>query len=295
MSQRKAPIIIVGMHRSGTSMVSRILKSLGVFMGKNTGVHDEAAFFLRLNTWILNQAGASWDAPDNIDFLNQNEGATNQIVRYLKYVIRTPLIISYMGFFRFLRYFSLPLPTYWGWKDPVTCLTLPIWLKLYPEAKVIFVKRHGMDVANSLKVRGDAYAKKSSMRFEKYFAYRIYTMLFRHILPGRRVRAFNDSLACINLEQGLRVWKKYNDVASEGIHQVKPQNLLKIKYEDLLEKPEFYTQKIVDFCDIEIKEKELLSLLSEKLDASKAYSYQKKENLVAVANEHKALLATHGY
>lgn len=291
----KAPIIVVGMHRSGTSMVSRMLKSLGVFMGRNTGRHNEAAFFVKLNSWILKQVGADWDAPNNLTYLNENESVKNQIIKYLSFYLRTPFLISYLGIIKWLKYRRLPIAQPWGWKDPVNCLTLSIWLKLFPNAKVIFIKRHGIDVANSLKVKGESYTKKSISRFENLFAFKVYTVLFKHLFPLRRVRAFSHSLACMNLNQSLQVWNTYNDLAYESLSQIQAGNLLEIKYEDLLENQEEYTKKIASFCNLERKEKNLLSLLSEKLDVTRAYSYRQKDGLVEEAIKHKALLEIHGY
>ncbi len=54
----KPPIIIVGMHRSGTSMISRILEELGIFMGKSKDANHKASFFHNLNNWLLQQSGS---------------------------------------------------------------------------------------------------------------------------------------------------------------------------------------------------------------------------------------------
>ena len=35
-----------------------------------------------------------------------------------------------------MRVRDIPFP--WGWKDPRNSITLPLWLRLYPEAKIIF-------------------------------------------------------------------------------------------------------------------------------------------------------------
>ena len=60
----RPPVIVIGMHRSGTSMLTRFIQDLGVFMGKDLSENDESRFFMNLNRWILFQAGASWDVPE---------------------------------------------------------------------------------------------------------------------------------------------------------------------------------------------------------------------------------------
>ena len=57
------PVVVVGMHRSGTSLVSRILDDCGVMMGKDLQEDHESIFFISLNEWIYGNAGASWERP----------------------------------------------------------------------------------------------------------------------------------------------------------------------------------------------------------------------------------------
>jgi len=41
----RPPIVIIGMHRSGTSIVTRMLGQLGLFVGKKKDMNHEALFF----------------------------------------------------------------------------------------------------------------------------------------------------------------------------------------------------------------------------------------------------------
>ena len=45
MSASLPPVIVIGMHRSGTSLLARLLRAGGVFMGAWRNNHDEAQFF----------------------------------------------------------------------------------------------------------------------------------------------------------------------------------------------------------------------------------------------------------
>ncbi len=67
------PIIIIGMHRSGTTMLSKILENSGVFLGNNKDINNEALFFQKINTWVMRQVYASWDNPEPMLHMNQNE------------------------------------------------------------------------------------------------------------------------------------------------------------------------------------------------------------------------------
>ena len=43
------PVIIIGMHRSGTTMLAKFISELGIFLGssKNRGPNHESYFFMK--------------------------------------------------------------------------------------------------------------------------------------------------------------------------------------------------------------------------------------------------------
>src|ERR1039458_6747839 len=93
-----APIIIIGMHRSGTTMLARQLEALSVFMGKKKEANHESTFFLNVNRWLMAQSGGSWDNPQAIHYLLENREARRRVVDYIeRYLLRTPRVISYLG------------------------------------------------------------------------------------------------------------------------------------------------------------------------------------------------------
>src|SRR5215203_6517803 len=67
------PVAVVGMHRSGTSMVAKLLQQAGLNLGDEADLMPPAAEnpegfyehleFGRLNDEVLNVAGAAWDCP----------------------------------------------------------------------------------------------------------------------------------------------------------------------------------------------------------------------------------------
>jgi hypothetical protein len=46
----------MGMHRSGTTLLCKILQSFGIFIGKDLDVNYESLFFMEINDWILGKA-----------------------------------------------------------------------------------------------------------------------------------------------------------------------------------------------------------------------------------------------
>lgn len=140
------PVCIAGMHRSGTSMVTRILHLNGLYLGQeaelggpapdNADGFWEHVRFRGLNEAILNELGGGWDCPPPLpeDWSGERfaplRTRANRIVQ--DFEDREP----------------------WGWKDPRNCLTLPFWLQQIPGLKVVIVLRNPLEVAFSLRNRG---------------------------------------------------------------------------------------------------------------------------------------------
>jgi len=141
MDKKIKTVVVLGMHRSGTSMTSAILEKLGINMGEETlGAgetnpigHFEDKMFLNLNKRILNDAGGSWDSPPKhkaiLDLKN-------------KYKKEIKKIISNKN-------------KNWGWKEPRTSLTIDLYYPYLSNTYFIYCKRNEVDVAKSLKKRND--------------------------------------------------------------------------------------------------------------------------------------------
>lgn len=152
-----APVIVLGMHRSGTSLVSRLLEGLGVFMGRHKDVHHEAIFFKTLNRLILEQAGATWDRPEPIADLLEDEGALAVVRTALEEQIRGPRVLSYLGVGWYVRYRNVHnFPLLWGWKDPCNVFTFPVWRSIFPDSRLVVVRRDIEPVVRSLVRRRQA-------------------------------------------------------------------------------------------------------------------------------------------
>ncbi len=148
----RPPVIVIGMHRSGTSMLTRFIQDLGVFMGKDLSENDESKFFMDLNRWLLFQAGASWDVPKAVDHMDPV--FVKRSADLAKRRLGSVLSRQYLGFARFLKYRNVcNVRESWGWKDPRNTLLLPVYQKLFPEARIVHIHRNPIDVAVSLKNR----------------------------------------------------------------------------------------------------------------------------------------------
>ncbi len=156
------PTIIIGMHRTGTSLTAGLLTILGAAMapempppreGTMLAVPDsrlrregyaEAHAFRLLNETLLAHAGASWDHVE--PFLAQRDSPFTARWNLLRMQAATYTNLQ-SGF---LKPLAIPAGGAWGWKDPRNSLTLPYWLRLFPDARVLHVRRDPQHVADSL-------------------------------------------------------------------------------------------------------------------------------------------------
>lgn len=143
------PIIVVGMHRSGTSVVTRAIEAMGVHVGGDLARENhESLFFLRCNHTVLDVAHARWDWPTPaVEFFADDDAA-----------IRLAALMGTWLDSRFARRYWSPgsarrADVAYGWKDPRTSLTWPIWHALFPRATWVHVRRSVDGVAASLRTR----------------------------------------------------------------------------------------------------------------------------------------------
>jgi len=234
----RPPIIILGMHRSGTSMVTRMLESLGLFVGRHKDKNHEATFFQGVNQWLLTQSGGSWDNPSPIHYLLESPGRRSQVTSYIAHsLLESPRLISFLGLAKYLHYRSLyELGIQWGWKDPRNTFTLPIWLDLFPGAKIIWIQRSAGDVAASLLRRE---------RVKRWHS-RVYESLgFLHWIRPKR-RAFG-SPRCDRLEGGYSLWQAYMSQATATLSSLSERPLV-LRFEDILSDPLQGANALAQFC-----------------------------------------------
>ncbi len=282
----RQPIIFIGMHRSGTSMLGRLLEDLGLFAGIRKDDNNEAIFFKELNEWLMAQCGARWDMPGAIQYLRGNEKVLTYISDYISYLLDSPRAIQFLGIRRYLSTHGITKQKVpWGWKDPRNTFTLPVWLRIFPEAKVIYIERHGVDVAKSLYVRSQKGFVNTSRKYMKY----------RFIVPFRPKRGgFIESPRCASLEGGFSLWQMYVAQAQVVMEKLKKHQLLRLRYEEVLENPMSSLSQCVDFCGLDVSKQQLKTVIAD-INVSRAYSYLKEQELRDFARKHEADLAERDY
>lgn len=269
-------------------MVVEMLERLGMFAGKRQDGYKEALFFLRFNQWLMFRCGATWDHPDPVLQLFDGEqtAAARAIAQACaEAIVASPHTVSYLGYRRFLRHRRLDRLTFtWGWKDPRSTFTLPLWLHCFPHAKVIHVIRHGVDVADSLFRRHVASVAGGR---ESFAARR-----GRYLLTPRRPRFF-DTVTCSSLSGSFQVWERY---ASEARRQIQSlgARAMELRYEDLLISPGDTLSTVARFCEIDAS-RDALQAAERHAKADRAYAFQRRADLAEFAGGLKDRLTVYGY
>ena len=151
---REKCLIVLGMHRSGTSCLTGIAEQCGVMLGEvftenphNKKGNRESAKIQELNNDVLRTNGGAWDRPVDV-----TRWTTDQSKR------RDEILDG------FRQGYGL----WWGFKDPRAVLTLPFWLEAIGDPRFIGTYRHPYYVALSLEARNQMTLDDSYKLWQTY-------------------------------------------------------------------------------------------------------------------------------
>lgn len=160
---------VIGMFRSGTSLVSRLMNIAGVYLGEEDELKAaddsnrkgfwEHRGIIRMNTEIVAQFGAGyWEFPP----LFPPEWSVHPVL--------APVMAEARGLVR-----KFAEHDQWGWKDPWTSLTLPFWRTVLQEEgigsdrlRAIVCVRNPLDVAASAAANGPTPIARSVAAWHHY-------------------------------------------------------------------------------------------------------------------------------
>jgi len=275
---------VIGMHRSGTSVVSRVLEQLGVFQGHHKDTNNEPYFFLHTNHWMLRAAGATWERPLPMNDLIDTPVQRERVSRHVRHWMSSPRSIGYLGVWQYAsgtRLLEMGSP--WGWKDPRNTFTLPLWLDVFPDASVIHVVRHGVDVANSLYTRQQRNAETIWNR---------YIQRKNLHLVLQKKGGFSDTIRGSTLKGALDMWCEYVDQSRVHLRNISRGH--EVVYEEFLANPETDIRSLASFLQRDLTSEQLNKILS-GLEASRAFAFRGNEALRQFSADHSDILASRGY
>ncbi len=157
-------VLVLGMHRSGTSALTRVLNLLGAELGDDlmpAGPDNPSGFWehngvVSAHERLLLALGRSWDDPRPMPDGWLESAAAHEAAREIEAVIRRD-------------FDAAPL---WAVKDPRLCRLLPLWRRVLGnlgiEPRVLLVSRHPREVMDSLAKRDGLPAPISELLWARY-------------------------------------------------------------------------------------------------------------------------------
>ncbi len=157
-------VLVLGMHRSGTSALTRVLNLLGLDAGRdvlmgasesNPTGHWEVERLTSFNDRLLDELGGRWSAPP---------AATAAEVAALAEGPRGDEAAALHA--------EAFVGTAWVWKDPRVCLLLPFWREVLSRGGIapyeVVALRDPAEVAASLAARDDVALDYGLALWERY-------------------------------------------------------------------------------------------------------------------------------
>ena len=282
IDKRTSPIMISGMHRSGTSMLTGVLNDLGLIIGNILDSNKESIFFQRINIWMMSLLGASWDSPKQFEDINDD--LRDNVVEQIKQLLSSRTNSLYFGWSSIIKKKSFnELSNPWGWKDPRNTFTGTIWNEVFPNLKAIYIIRHPIDVAESLMRRQKVEIGKDLDREKKYSDIVKALMSVHHTNynSSMLIKSYSDCFSLIDTY--------YSQILANKV-----DNSIIFKFEVIISKPEVVLERILNFSEISYKTK-ALNLVSDNMKKDRSYAYRKDRRLVEFESLNEDLIIKMGY
>tara|TARA_Y100000590_G_scaffold446920_1_gene581371 strand:+ start:17479 stop:18225 length:747 start_codon:yes stop_codon:yes gene_type:complete len=200
-------VIVVGMHRSGTSAVAGILHLNGISMGSDKT--------FRPKPLPQNPKGFY----ENYSFRKISDkilACSGYKVKSFNPVIPEEVTVGKItGKMTNLIHLNESDHGKWGWKDPRVCLTLHCWLdvldsmNLINETRIVFVSRDGASVARSL-TRRDGLSTEVGLRL-----WSAYNRRALNLLNPRSVQTFHFAYETLLAEPESLCGKLFRFLATD--------------------------------------------------------------------------------
>lgn len=172
-------VVVLGMHRGGTSATAGALAKLGLSPGspeslKSASPVNPAGFWeqtplIRLNDRLLERLGGSWDGPPDLAAGWAGAEALEPVRSEARALFRA-------------AFHAEP----WVWKDPRNCLVLGLWREaLELDPVVVLVLRDPLEIAASLEQRESVTLPLSLALWERYMRSALRACAGRPVLVTR--------------------------------------------------------------------------------------------------------------
>jgi hypothetical protein len=179
-------VVVIGMHRSGTSALTEAIGLLGCSIGDtadfvsprrwNPQGNWEHQRLIERNELVLELHGGTWFAPPRLPDGWASARRAQAMVPGLR-----------------AEFAAIYPPQGWVWKDPRACLTLPLWMRAWDSAPVaVMAFRHPLAVARSLAARNGFSRRHGLALWEVYNAQALWNLRGLPTAVHRYERALED-------------------------------------------------------------------------------------------------------
>lgn len=209
----KHPLFIIGSPRSGTTFLGNCLSKLATISYHHEPVATKAAArYVYEARWSLDQAE-----------------------RFYRFVYGWLSRIHLDGNLRFAE------------KTPRNCLIVPFLRQVFPQAQFIFIARDGRDAALSHSKKPWMQSAMASSGHWEPGGYAFGPTARFWVEPERRA----EFEATSDLHRCIWNWRRFNEAAIAGLQGLPPDQLLELRYEQLVHHPSLAGQCIRQFLGLE--------------------------------------------
>jgi len=135
----RGPVLICGCPGSGTSFVTKVLRYAGMFSGADSGpldarkFHESKSFRDANKRFLIETTGISYSPKGVLQFAEHVDRVRKQLKQLVQLVDKTELLKTYWG--------KYPVAGVWGWKDPRNSANSIIWREIFPDLRVLTIRR----------------------------------------------------------------------------------------------------------------------------------------------------------
>ncbi len=269
------PVIILGMHRSGTTMITKFLEELGIFFGDKKDDNNESLYFYKINYWIFRIGISKPDYPHNLQYMSPE--CRTVVLNGLDYYMSSIKRHNYLGKGNALKYKDIrDVDFRWGWKEPKNTFTVDFWKELFPNAKIIHIYRNPIDCAASYMKRDIKRRNAFDISWKK--------KLKRYFMIAHK---YHQNFRIKNIADGYDLWREYVTKAF-SLEEEFGDNMFAFKYEDFIDRPFEGLKQLVAFLELKDIDDDQIRSVIQNVDASRKYSFVNDDKLYAYYQQIKS-------
>jgi hypothetical protein len=282
-SKLKPPIILIGNHRSGTTVTQELL-----------GLHSDVATWYEPRTlWRYADPARSHDESDEND-------ATDDVVRYIRR--------------RFLKYQSRHGGRQIMEKTPSNVLRVPYVHKIFPDSIYLYITRNPFSCLSSNELKWyrtktwaglrRTMADTPATQLHYYAGDFVKHMIVRKVFKNKYMSVWGPRYPGIDQDlkdHGMlrviaRQWARCNRKAREDLARLGNGRVFSFRYEDLIQDPPTVVRRIYEHCGLECGDA-VVRATREMIDPGRQEKWLRldRQELRAIIPEIESEMAFYGY